>query len=268
MPDRADVEQALATLIAVALYPEGPGGASAVGAMCRVYRGWPVVAALEADLAAGNVHVTVQPVAGSIRNTTRYSLEWQGRIPAATMWAEVAGELVGFVGTAAVGQVAGVAVDGRTYAYRVRAGDTAALVAAVLAGLVRANRPAVLRGATILLPGGRGIVARVVVDGQGGREVRRQQSVFRVTLWCPDAGTRDRVAAFVDLALADVAFLDVGGWGCRVRLSGESSTDEASAGRAWRRDLLYMVEYPTVSEGSLPAMLFGIADVNGVVSVA
>lgn len=265
MPDRADVEQALAALIAGVLYPDGAGGSSAVGLTCRIYRGWPVAAALEADLAAGVVHATVQPVTGSVRDTTRYSQEWQGAAPAVTLLASVAGEVVGFEGAALAGQVAGILVDGLPYAYRVRAGDTAGLVAAVLAGLIRADRPAVLHDATVLLPGGRGVVARVVADGRGGRELRRQDAGFRVTLWCPEPGVRDRVAALVDLAVAGMAFLDVGGWACRVRLSGGSSTDEGSAGGAWRRDLLYSVEYPTVAEESLPAMLFGINDVNGVV---
>jgi hypothetical protein len=128
---------------------------------------------------------------------------------------------------------------------------------------IREDRPAVLQDASISLPGGRGIVARVVADGQGGRELRRQEARFRVTLWCPDPGTRDRVAGAVDLALAGLSFLDVGGWACRVRLAGGSSTDEGAAGGAWRRDLLYSVEYPTVADERLPAMLFGISDVNG-----
>jgi hypothetical protein len=122
----------------------------------------------------------------------------------------------------------------------------------------------VLVEGTISLPGGRGIVARVVADGQGGRELRRQETGFRVTLWCPDPAMRDRVAGIVDLAFARLTFMDVGGWSCRVRLAGGSSTDEGGAGGAWRRDLSYSVEYPTVSDESLPAMLFGALGVNGV----
>ena len=39
---------------------------------CRIYRGWPNPAALDADLAAGLVNVTVFPGSGTRRNTTRY----------------------------------------------------------------------------------------------------------------------------------------------------------------------------------------------------
>ena len=264
MPDRADVEQALAALLAGAFYPSGPQDRSVLGMACRIYRGWPVVASLMEDLAAGVVHVTVQPVAGAVRDSSRYPQEWIGSVPAATLNAIVDGETASFRGEGAVGQVAGVLVDGLGYAYRVRQGDTAGLVAAMLAEMVRKVRPAVLQGATISLAGGQGLAARVVMDGVGGRELRRQQSGFRITLWCPDPRTRDQAAALADLALAGVAFLDVGGWGCRLRVSGGSSTDEDSAGGVWRSDLLYSVEYPTVAEEVLPAMLFGTTGTNGV----
>ena len=226
MPDQADVEEALAAAVARALYPLGAEQASAVGSVCRVYRGWPTAGALEADLAAGVAHVTVQPMAGSLRDTTRFAAEWQGVAPASTLTAAVEGEAVRFVGMAAVGQVAGVLVDEAAYAYRVRAGDTPGVVAAVLAELVRVERPAELQGDGFLLPGGMGIVARVATDGFGGTELRRQRVGFRVVAWCPDPGVRDRVAGCVDLALAGMQFLDVGGWGCWMRVLGGSVVDE------------------------------------------
>ncbi len=268
MPDQADVEEALAAAMAGALYPLGADRASAVRNVCRIYRGWPTAAALEADLDAGVAHVTVQPVAGSWRDTTRFAAEWQGAVPASTLTVAVSGEAVSFSGAAAVGQVAGVLVDGASYAYRVRAGDSLGVVAAVLAQLVRVERPAVLQGDGFLLPGGLGIVARVVVDGFGGTELRRQRTGFRVGVWCGDPGVRDRVAACVDLALAEVQFLDVGGWGCWVQALGGSVVDDGSAAGVWRRELMYSVEYPTVLVGSLPSMLFGVAVADGVSSSA
>ena len=262
MPDQADVEQGLAAFIAGALYPEGEGEESAVGLTCRVYRGFPVHAGLEADLHAGLAHVTVQPVKGSTKDTTRFSSEWQGAAPACPLVAEVSGERVRFSGAAEPGVLAGVLVDGRAYAWRVREHSTPGVVAAVLAGLVRVDRPAVLTGSVVAFPGAFGVVARAVSDGQGGQELRRQEGTFRVTLWCPTPESRDLVAAFVDLSLAGVRFLDVGGWGCGVQAAGGESSDEGAVVRAWRRDLLYRVEYPTVLESSLPSMLFGSGTVN------
>ncbi len=263
MADQAGVEQALAAAIAGALYPDGPGAVSAVGTVCRVYRGWPVAASLEADLVRGIAHVTVQPVKGSIKDTTRYPNEWQGVAPACSLLAEAEGERVRFSGQAGPGIVAGVRVDGRAYAWRIPEATTPGVVAAVLSELVRADRPAELSGAVVRFAGGQGVLARAVADGHGGQELRRQQEVFRVTLWCPTPEVRDRLAAFVDLSLAGVAFLDVGGWGCRMQAAGGETVDTDAVVRAWRRELLYRIEYPTVLESELPSMLFGVGSVNG-----
>ena len=267
MPDRSDVEQALAGLIAGALYPNGFESDSVIGNLCRIYRGWPVAGALENDLARGIAHVAVQPISGTTRDRTRYPQEWQGSCPSPTMSVVVANDSVTFVGGGAPGQVAGIRVDGRAYAYRMRAGDTAALVAAALAAQVRADRPALASDRSVHLLNGRGVLARIVADGEGGRELRRQQTGFRVTCWCPDLVTRDNLVSTVDLELARWIFIDVGGWACRLQHIGDSSTDDGSAGGIWRRDLLYSVEYPTVASETLPAMLFGFADVNGVMNV-
>ncbi len=264
MPDRSDVEQALAALIAGTLYPGGALGDSTIGNVCKIYRGWPVAGALETDLERGVVHVSVVPVSGAMRDTTRYSTEWQGSLLPVTMTASVSSELVTFAGSGGAGQVAGIAVDGLAYAYRMRAGDSAALVAAALAAQIRADRPAVATGTSVHLISGRNTLARVVADGQGGQELRRQEGRFRVSFWCPDPSTRDAAVSLVDVGMAGWPFIDVGGWACRLRLAGEAITDDGAAGGLWRRDLLYSVEYPTVMTESLPSMLFGVADVNGV----
>ena len=261
MPDLSDVEGVLAAFVAGALYPGGVDAASAVGATCRVYRGSPVAGELEAELRGGVVHVTVQPVDGSMRERTRWASEWVGDAQVCPLVAEVEGERARFSGEVVPGLVAGVMVDGRAYAWRVETGP-AAVVAAVLGDLVSVDRTAVVDGGTVWFPGGRGVVARAVRDGTGGVELRRQSVLLRVTCWCPSPAIRDAVGGCIGVALAAVSFLDVKGWGCRVRLASETVSDEGSAARAWRRDMVYRVEYPTVLEQSLPSMLFGSGSVN------
>ena len=65
-------------------------------------------------------------------------------MPAPTLTAVAGGGAVTFGGSAGPGQVAGLLVDGVAYAYRLRDGDTPGAVAAELAALVRADRPAEL----------------------------------------------------------------------------------------------------------------------------
>ena len=263
MPDQADVEQSLATYLAAVLYPNGEDAVSAVGSVCRVYRGFPVVGALEADLAEGIAHITVQPVGGSLKDTTRFSTEWIGAAPVCPLVAQAEGVSVRFSGSAGSGMVAGVLVDGLAYAIRVVDPSSPGVVAAVLSDMVRADRSATLQDTTIIFPDAHQVVARAVSDGQGGAELRRQEMLFRVSLWCPSPSVRDQIGAFIDLAMSGVVFLDVGGWGCRIRLAGGKTDDTGAAATSWRRDLDYMIEYPTVLSSTLPSLLFGTGSVNG-----
>ena len=78
MADQSDVEDALVTVVSAALYPTGTDDTSVPGPDCRIYRGWPNSAALDADLAAGKINVTVFPIGATGRTTTRYSEQWMG----------------------------------------------------------------------------------------------------------------------------------------------------------------------------------------------
>lgn len=269
MADQADVETALVGLVAAALYPSGPNAASVPGPDCRIYRGWPNAAALDTDLRAGKVNVTVYPAPGSGRVSTRYTQEWVGTPGAPSLTTQVAGVSVTFGGSVASGQVAGVAIDGVAYAYRTQAGDNLALVAANLATLVRANRIALVSGATVMVPGAGEVLARVVADAPAQQEVRRQTQAFRVTCWCPTPQIRDAAAGAIDLAMAPLTFLDLAdGSQGRVIYAGTMVFDQSQDALLYRRDLLYSLEYATVLTATQPTMLFGELAVNAAQVVA
>ena len=71
MPGQSDVEEALVDLIAAALYPNGISAAPVIPAESRIYRGWPNPGALEIDLSAGVVNVSVFTVPNATSITTR-----------------------------------------------------------------------------------------------------------------------------------------------------------------------------------------------------
>ena len=270
MADQADVENAIASIVASALYPGGPSAGSSVGVPCRIYRGWPNPAALDADLAAGNVNVTIFPLPGLQSNTTRW-LEPSVVIasPAPTLTVATAGLAVTFGGSADTGQVAGILVDGVGYAYRTATGDAPALVAANLAVLIRANRPVALAGSTLTVPGAAQLVGRVVADATTLNEVRRQSQLFRVSCWCDSPTRRDAVAASVDAALAALTFITLAdGSTARLRFHSGVVRDQAQNAALYRRDLLYSAEYPTTQTADLPSMLFGDLLLNAASFVA
>lgn len=263
MADESDVETALVTLASAALYPNGTAGSSVPGVDCRIYRGWPNATALDSDLRAGVVNVTVFPGQGPGRVTTRHQPEWEASPAAPTLTAAVSGQTVTFGGSAALGQLAGLLVDGLTYPYRTQPGDTPTAVAANLATLVRVDQIVQIAGATMTVPGAGRLLARVVADAPAQKEVRRQMQIFRVTCWCPTPANRDSAAVAIDQSLADMAFIDLpDGTQGRLIYAGTTIFDQSQDALLYRRDLLYSVEYATMLSSTQPSMLFGEIDIN------
>ena len=258
MADQSDVENVLVSLVAGALYPDGAGAASIPGPDCRIYRGWPLSAALDLDLAAGRINVTVFPQGEAGRNTTRYAEQWFGSANSPTLTALVSGNSVCIGGSASLGQIAGILVDNLSYVYRIQSGDTPASVAANLAVLARANWIVQLSGTTLTVAGAGTILGRVVADVSVLQEIKRQEQNFRITCWCPTPGTRDTTAAAIDQSLAALRFIAMpDGTQARLLYCGTVVFDQSQDALLYRRDLLYGAEYPTTINTLQPAMLFG-----------
>ena len=262
MPSQADAETALTLIAAAALYPAGLTSPSAVGATVRIFRGWPNAAALDADLAARRVNVTVFPVPGATRITTRYPASPVANPATPALTVSVALYTATFAGAATAGQLAGLLVDGKSYVYRTGATDTPALVASILAAAINADRPAIASGSSVFTPGAIP-TARTAADATATSELRRQVQTFRITAWCPTPDLRDATCAALDPLFAATPFLTLAD-GSAARLTFVSTTtfDQSQDASLYRRDLLYAVEFPTTLVASQPSMLFGTVGIG------
>lgn len=258
MADLSDVEIGLATLAMQALYPSGSSSASITGQDCRVYRGWPLPASLNSDLRNGIVNVTVFPDEQPGRVTAFYPDNNQVINTGPLLTAAVDGTTVTFGGTAQIGQLAGLLVDGRAYPYQIAAGDSASSVAANLADLVRADQIVTLSGSALVIPAAAHVVARVVTQNQFQQQLRRQERLFHVACWCPSPTTRDQVAIAIDQMVAPLAFLSFSeGTAGRITYHGTTVSDRGEDAFLYRRDLIYLIEYPTILTSPIGEMLFG-----------
>lgn len=258
MADQSDVETALVELTSSCLYPNGVDRPSAPGPVCRIYRGWPNPSALDADLKTGRINVSIFPGDASARLAATYPNEWHSAAIVPTLAATISGVTVTFTGQAAIGQIAGVLVDGKPSSYRIIKGDTAASVAANLAEAIRRDRIVNLSAATLTIPGAGDLLARIVCDQPALRELRRQTQGFRITCWCPTPDLRDVTASLIDTALADTPFLQlVDNSKARLLFAGGTVADQSQEAGLFRRDLLYAVEYATTISATQPRMLFG-----------
>lgn len=264
MADQSHVEDALLAATTAALYPNGTGAPPSIAAACRIHRGWPLPAALDADLARGIVTVSVSPVDGSQRITTRFPDSWVVTgINAPGLVADIVGDQVRLSGDARPGQLAGILADGRVAVHRTQPGDSTAFVAAHLARQLRVGRVVQLSGAALIVPGVRDLRARVVADQPARRELRRQSQGFRIIFFCPSPALRDAAAATIDAALARRRFLELSD-GTTAHLLHENTVtlDNAELALLYRRDLILRAEYATTEIANLPALLFGAGTVN------
>lgn len=261
MADQSDVETALAGIVGGALYPAGlEEGCTVAGAICRIYRGWPTRAALDADLAAGRVNVSIGGISGSNQLTTRYPDRWRVANPVVpALSVSVSGDVATFAGTAAPGQLAALLVDGRAAVHRTVSGDTPAAVAASLAAeLLQVGIAASANGAAVTCAGARSVVARVVADQTATRETRRQRQHFVVTCWCADPTMRDAIGSAIDAALSGIDFigLDDGSSG-RLLFVASVTSDRWEDATLYRRELTYSVEYATTITEVQTSMIVG-----------
>jgi len=270
MADQSDIEDALVAAVTAALYPQGTAAPSRPGPACRIHRGWPVPAALQDDLAAGHVTVSVSAIDGSLRATTRFPEAWTVAQPATpALTATLDGTEILFAGSADPGQLAGVLADGATAVHRTEAGDTPEAIAATLAARLRATHMARAIGPVLSVPGAARLLARVVADQPALREIRRQVQSFRIACFCPSPATRDATAAAIDTALAATRFLPLpDGSAARLTFAGTTTLDAAREASLFRRDLVQAVEYATTQSETQTALLFGTASLNGAANIS
>lgn len=269
MADLADVENALVSTVVGALYPNGTSSPSALGVDCRVYRGWPLAASLDADLRAGKVNVSVYAQPGVEKNTTRFSAEWKTMTPANPLITlAVAGNAVTVGGSIQAGDIATIKIGGReAYSVAVQAGATLASIASALAALIAADYTVSAAGAVITITTGNVIAVAVGGQGTSWRELRRQQKGFQIIIWASTPAQRDQAAPLIDKAFA------------RIELSGFLALTDGSAARLlyvmtrendapqkellFRRDLFYSVEYPTIDTETDTSITTVVENVQG-----
>lgn len=274
MADLSDVENALVTLIAAALYPNGTDQPPTAGIPVMVYPGWPGAASLDADLAAGRAHVTVFPAAPE-RNTSRYPRDWQEQaLGAATITLTVDGQIVTVGGAMPAPfstHVLELLVNGLPHAYQVQPSDSLASIASALADLLGADVVGIrTAGAVITMPAGARIdAARVGVTGTMIRELRRQERQFLISVWSNTPVNRSAIGSVVDVALAQVdRFTLPDESSARLRYHSTAELDSQQKAGLYRRDFLYSVEYATTQTGNATQVTQVQVDTSGTVTGA
>lgn len=247
--------------------PGSPVSSNVAQAQCRIYRGWPIANALTSDLEKGIANITVFPVAGAGRRTTRYVPKWiPVPTPTPSLTASVSGSDVVITGEASASCVIGIrfgaGLDPSTYTYRPLASDTPETIASAFGQMIPHST---VTGPVLTIPGS-GIETVVAPDQSGWMETRRQEAQVWVIGWCPRPDMRDRIMSAVDGGFANLTnefgnltdqFPLPDGSSARLLAMNNHTDDQPQRANLWRRDLRYVVSYPTTLIQTFPSMIFG-----------
>ena len=256
MADLSDVENAIVAVIGVSLYPSGGSGPNPITSdTVNIAAGWPLAAQLETDVGNNVVNISVFPLPGSGRNTTRYPRGDEIVTPPAhTLTATVAGNQITIGGTVSTPQNV-IVLCGTRYVFPYSVPSAAPLnsIAAAVAALIAAAFPGTsASGAVITIAGNPGIVrARIAGAAATWIEQRRQQLTFDVSIWAATPTQRANLAKVVDVALAQLDWLTLADQSAaRIRCEMQTDIDDAQKVTIYRRCFRFTVEYPTVLTGT------------------
>ena len=265
MTDLSDIENVLLSTITQAVYPSGTSNPSIVTTPCKLFRGWPIPANLDADLAAGKINVSIYPLPNE-QKVTRYPREWLTQdFPASpTLTLVASGPTITVGGTPSSPLNAAAIVNGTGCVYAVQSNDTLTSIATGLAALINENTPATSSGPVITIPAASQITTAVGGVGTIIRETKRQKRSFQITFWCPTPALRDAIAPPVDRVLADIDFLSLpDGTGGRILYERSSVTDGMEKEGLYRRDLIYSVEYGTTDVQNASQIVVQLFNLTG-----
>lgn len=250
MADISDVTAGIVSLIGAALYPTGAATAtspSAAGPICKIFEGWPNAPALDVDLAAGVVNVSVFPMQGSASAMPQYLDNPQVITPAVHgVTASVAGSTITLAGTPGAGEYATVIVNHHKVYSRVGS-TTAAICTALLADLVADYPGSTAAGSTLTVYGQTDLTVRIGAPAIMGQVTHRQKQSVMAVVFAPSPALRTVIAKAVDEALKkNIVFTMPDSSEGRLTYENTFMRDEHETANCYRRDLIYAVEYATI----------------------
>lgn len=247
MADLSDVEATLVNMIAAALYPNGTGQASAISAPCKVYPGWPNSTALDADLRAGTVHVTVFPMAGATAQAAQFLDNMEVLVPAVHgLSASISGQTITLTGTPGASEYVTVIADGKYIFSRVGASGSA-ICSALLADALAHYPSASANGATLTIPNAAYITVRIGAPATMANIVHRQKQAFMITTWASTDALRSACAALVDVSLKSVNRITFSDTSQGIMTFDRTMVNDLiERAICYRRDLIFNVEYATI----------------------
>jgi len=243
MCDINDVENALAILVQIAVYPNGISQPSINNSAIRIYPGWPIPSSLDNDLTNQVTNVSIFP-SNLSRSTTRFGIEWQTvSINSPTITLTISGDKkqISVGGTISTPQTCMIIVNNRGYNYAVQSTDTLNTIAANFSKRIP-NTYCIGNVIYFLVPAA--LIARVSVSGVSAQEVGREERIMILTVWASSPLIRSQIGQAIASYFSDTFRIGMpDGFVAQLKFRGELEEDILEKVKCYRRDLHFLVEY-------------------------
>jgi hypothetical protein len=269
--DLSDVTAYLAAQVAAAVYPNGTSSASiapvpvgfANPADVRIYEGWPLPDQLDLDL-AGNIlsgnppkpsprangpcsNVSIYPLPGA--TSTPFQILDKTYVvgaPSFGLAVAVDGNTLTLTGTPSTGEFITIVAD-RQYVFSATGASAAAILTALSTQAESDYDGVEVTSSTLTIPVDYAIELRQGGVGTLGKVTHRQTQAFMVSVWAPDHNSRSVIAKAIDAALKQSIVVTLpDSSDAKIVYNRTNQTDEGQNVTAYRRDLVYEVEYATL----------------------
>lgn len=256
-----DIMDAVAALIAGALYPTGTAVPSVAGCHVKVYPGWPVDHKISEDMRLGVPHVSV--FKGNTEAVFDSSLnEWREHSREAmtlTVTVDEGTQTIVIGGAYSTPQNVGALVAGKPFIVAAQENSTPITLAAALAALIDAD-PALSAsssGPTVTLMSGPHTLKELRGTwGTEAREVRRSMDQVIVTIWAPTPALRRTLSGVLEVVLSRTRRLNLpDGSRALMRYVKSAMQDNQQKAVIFWRDLIYEVVYSTIETRDAPEIV-------------
>lgn len=280
MADISDVTRFLAQTIGAIVYPNGIGQPSVINMDVRVYEGWPIPAQLDLDVGGkvmvsgvpqprpGGpvVNVSIYPVPGAASPSVYQILDNTYVIVAASygLSFSINANVITVSGTPVTGEVLTVILDAADGAggqvcstSQTNQPTLSGMLADLATQAVNAGYAATSTATTLTIPFKYSMIVRQGGPGTLGKVSHRQRQGIMVTVWAPNYRTRSALAAAIDNVLKQgpqdspngcLKFVLPDTTMALLLPSYTTQTDQLELTSIYRRDLVYIAEYATLTE--------------------
>lgn len=245
MADVYGIQNALVSLIAGVIYPNGTSNPSISGVTTYVYAGWPQPARLEQDLNASACHISVYPLSTEKKLTESLGRPWRTLSTGVSgIVATVSGQQITLSGTVTTPTNINLFCDKQHHTYAVQQTDTLTTIATALAVQISGASNA---GPVITLPAAAIFDIRIGSADTVGRILRRQEKDFQITVWAGSPGVRELAALAVDNGLSALTSLNMpDGSPTVIRYKRSLISDNAQSYLVYRHDMIFCVDFSSL----------------------